>query len=57
MFGIILQFPCPLFSLALTSINHSHVGVVGGVQPGAPLSRPAPVVGDAGPAVGHHVEP
>lgn len=43
--------------LALTSIDHSHAGVVGSIQPGTPFSCPAPVVGDAGPASGHHVEP
>lgn len=56
-FGLVQHVPRYLASLALTSIDHGHVGVVGGVQPGAPLSRPAPVVGDAGPAAGHHVQP
>lgn len=57
MFGIVLHWRHPLLQLAPTSVDHRHVGVVGGVQPGAPLRRPAPVVGDAAPAASDDVEP
>lgn len=46
-----------LTAAAVTSVDHGHAGVVGAVRSGASLRRPAPVVGEAGPAVGHHVEP
>lgn len=45
-----------LLGSALTAIDHCHTGAVAGVQAGAPLRRPAPVVGDSGPATGDHVE-